>query len=60
MIQVTRWLKPDELVYYKDRYITVKEWIYIEAKRIHNKVDVKTTVRSNNNGQLSIFRTKIK
>tara|TARA_Y100000593_G_scaffold92630_1_gene184910 strand:- start:942 stop:1124 length:183 start_codon:yes stop_codon:yes gene_type:complete len=60
MIQVTKWLEPDELVYYKNRYIAVKKWIYIEAERIQSKVNVKTIVRSNNNNQLSIFRNKLR
>ena len=38
----------------------VPKWIYIEAERIQNNVNVKTIVKSRNNGQLSIFRTKIK
>ena len=59
MIQVTRWLEPEELVYHKRRYITIQKWIYIEADRIKKSVGVKTYVQSLG-GQLSIFRDKIK
>ena len=59
MIQVTRWLEPEELVYHKGRYIKIKEWIYIEAKRITEATSVKTSIKSNGD-QLAIFRKKIK
>ena len=59
MIQVTRWLEPEELVYHKGRYITIKKWIYIEADRIKESIGVKTYVQSLG-GQLSIFRDKIR
>ena len=59
MIQVTRWLEPEELVYHKRRYITIHKWMYIEADRIKKSVGVKTYVQSLG-GQLSIFRDKIK
>ena len=59
MIQVTRWLEPEELVYHRGRYITIQKWIYIEADRIKKSVGVKTYVQSLG-GQLSIFRDKIR
>ena len=59
MIQVTRWLDPEELVYHEKRFIKTKEWIYIEAKRIKKATGVKTSVESNGD-QLAIFRNKIK
>ena len=59
MIQVTRWLEPEELVYHKGRYVKTKEWIYLEAKRIEESIGVKTYVQDLG-GQLSIFRDKIR
>ena len=59
MIQVTRWLDPEELVYHNGRFIKIKEWIYIESKRITEATNVKTFVKSYGD-QLSIFRNKIR
>ena len=59
MIQITRWLDPEELVFYEGEYIKTKQWIYIEAKRIQESVNVKTYVQELS-GQLSIFRDKIR
>ena len=59
VIQVTRWLDPEELVYHNKRFIKINEWIYIEAKRITEATNVKTSVESYG-GQLAIFRNKIR
>ena len=59
MIQITRWLEPEELVYHEKRFIKTKKWIYIEADRIKESIGVKTYVQSLG-GQLSIFRDKIR
>ena len=60
MIQVTKWLEPDELIYHDNRYVRIKEWIYIEAGRIESKINVRTIVKSNGDNQLSIFRNKLR
>ena len=59
MIQVTRWLEPEELVYHEKRFIKIKDWLYIEAKRITEATNVKTFVKSSGS-QLAIFRNKIR
>ena len=59
MIQVTRWLDPEELVYHKGTYIKTKIWIQIEANRISKDVGIKTYVREIGS-QLAIFREKIR
>ncbi len=59
MIQVTRWIDPEELVFHKGTYIKAKIWIYIEASRISKDAGVKTYVREIGD-QLSIFREKLR
>ena len=34
MIQITKWLNPDEETWYRGTYITVLEWLMIEKEKI--------------------------
>ena len=60
MIQITKWLDPDDETWYKGTYITVLEWLMIEKEHISNLTGKTTTIRTNSEGFKAIFRKRIK
>ena len=60
MIQITKWLNPDEETWYKGTYITVLEWLMIEKESISRLTGKITTIRTNSEGAKAIFRKRIK
>ena len=60
MIQITKWLDPDDETWYKGTYITVAEWLMIEKEHIFNLTGKPTTIRTNPEGYKAIFRKRIK
>ena len=60
MIQITKWLDPDDETWYKGTYITVAEWLMIEKEYISNLTGKITTIRTNSEGYKAIFRKRIK
>ena len=60
MIQITKWLNPDDETWYKGKYITVLEWLIIEKDYIAKLTGKITTIRTNSDGAKAIFRKRIK
>ena len=60
MIQITKWLNPDDETWYKGAYITTLEWLMIEKEHILNLTGKPTTIRTNPEGYKAIFRKRIK
>ena len=60
MIQITKWLDPDDETWYKGVYITVYEWLMIEKEHIAKLTGKTTIIRTNPEGAKAIFRKRIK
>ena len=60
MIQITKWLNPEDKTWYKGTYITILEWLKIEKEYIANLTSKITTIRTNSEGAKAIFRQRIK
>ena len=60
MIQITKWLNPDDETWYKGKYITVLEWLIIEKDYIAKLTGKITTIRTDADGAKAIFRQRIK
>ena len=60
MIQITKWLNPDDETWYRGTYITVREWLMIEKEYIANLTGKTTTIRTNSEGAKTVFRQRIK
>ena len=60
MIQITKWLDPDEETWYRGTYITVLEWLMIEKEHIARNTGKATTIRTNSEGAKAVFRQRIK
>ena len=60
MIQITKWLNPDDETWYKGKYITVREWLMIEKEHISRLTGKITTIRTDSEGAKAIFRKRIK
>ena len=60
MIQITKWLDPEDETWYKGTYITVLEWLMIEKEYLANYTGKKVEIRTNSEGGKAIFREKIK
>ena len=60
MIQITKWLNPEDEMWYRGTYITILEWLIIEKEHIANRTSKITTIRTNSEGAKAIFRKRIK
>ena len=60
MIQITKWLNPNEDTWYQGLYITVLEWLIIEKERLAKITKRKVIIKTNPKGYKAIFREKIK
>ena len=60
MIQITKWLNPEDETWYKGKYITVREWLMIEKEHISRLTGKITTIRTNSEGAKAVFRKRIK
>ena len=60
MIQITKWLNPEDETWYRGTYITVFEWLMIEKEKIARLTGKTTTIRTNSEGAKAVFRQKIK
>ena len=60
MIQITKWLNPDDETWYRGTYITVLEWLMIEKEHIAKLTSKTATIRTNSEGFKAIFRKRIK
>ena len=60
MIQITKWLNPEDETWYKGTYITIFEWLMIEKEHIAKLTGKKTIIKTNLEGYKAIFRKKLK
>ena len=60
MIQITKWLNPNDETWYRGTYITTREWLMIEKEHIAKLSNKKTIIRTNAEGYKAIFRERIK
>jgi|TARA_R100000093_G_scaffold21782_1_gene12424 hypothetical protein len=60
MIQITKWLIPDEETWYQGTYITVLEWLMIEKEHLTNITGKKVIIKTDSKGNKAIFRERLK
>ena len=60
MIQITKWLIPDEETWYQETYITVLEWLMIQKEHLSNLTGKKVIIKTDSRGNKAIFREKLK
>ena len=60
MIQITKWLVPDEDTWYQCTYITNLEWLMIEKQYLANLTGKKVIIKTDSKGRKAIFRERIK
>ena len=60
MIQITKWLNPNDETWYRGTYITILEWLMIEKEYISRLTGKTTTIRTNEEGAKAVFRKRIK
>ena len=60
MIQITKWLNPEDETWYKGTYITILEWLMIEKEQIARRTGKITTIETNSEGAKAVFRKRIK
>ena len=59
MIQITKYMDPDETVWHEGRPMSVLEWIEIERTRITEKSGKETLVKTKR-GKMAIFRERMR
>ena len=60
MIQITKWIDPDDRVYCQGRYISNREWLEHEKKIVEEKSGKKAFIMDSGDGSQALFREKIK
>ena len=60
MIQITKWLDPNEETWFKETYITNFEWLMIQKEHISKLTGKKVIIETNSEGEKAIFRKRIK
>tara|TARA_R100000306_G_C4283284_1_gene96207 strand:- start:189 stop:371 length:183 start_codon:yes stop_codon:yes gene_type:complete len=60
MIQITKWLEPNDDTWYQGIYITVYEWLMIEKERLAKITKKKVIIKTDPRGYKAIFREKLK
>ena len=60
MIQITKWLNPEEDTWYRGTYITTREWLIIEKDRLEKLTNKRVVIQTDSEGAKAIFREKIK
>ena len=60
MIQITKWLEPNEDTWYQGAYITVYEWLMIEKERLSKITKKKVIIKTNSKGHKAMFRDRLK
>ena len=60
MIQITKWLDPNEETWCKETYITNFEWLMIQKEHISKLTGKKVIIETNSEGEKAIFRKRIK
>ena len=60
MMQITKWLDPNDETWFKDVYITTGEWLMIEKDRLEKLTNKRVVIRTNSEGGKAIFRERLK
>ena len=60
MIQITKWLDPNEETFYQNTYITNFEWLMIEKERLTEITKKKVIIKTDPKGYKAIFRERLK
>ena len=60
MIQITKWLNPNDETWYKGSYITILEWLMIEEEKIARLTGKITIIKTTPEGAKAVFRKRIK
>ena len=60
MIQITKWLDPEDETWFKGTYITTYEWLMIEKDRLEKVTNKRVVIRTDPEGAKAIFRERIK
>ena len=60
MIQITKWLNPNEEMWYQGTLITNLEWLMIEKQRLSKLTGKRVTIHTSSDGGKAIFRERIK
>ena len=62
MIQITKWLNPDDKTWSSEYngYISTRQWLEDECNRLRKLTDKKVFIKSNIDGAQAIFREKLK
>ena len=60
MIQITKWLDPDDETWFRGRYITTREWLMIEKQRLSKLTKKRVVISTDSSGAKAIFRERIK
>ena len=60
MIQITKWINPNEDTWHRGTYITNLEWLMIEKENLINITNKKVIIKTNSKGYKAIFREKLK
>ena len=60
MIEITKWLDPNDETWFKGIYITTGEWLIIEKERLAKLTKKRVVIRTADDGSKAIFREKIK
>ena len=60
MIQITKWIAPDEETWYKGTFITNLEWLMIEKERLNKYTGKTIIIKTDEEGNKAIFRERIK
>ena len=60
MIQITKWLDPNDETWFKGVYITTGEWLMIEKQRLSKLTKKRVVINTDPNGAKAIFRERIK
>tara|TARA_Y100000310_G_scaffold210435_1_gene211064 strand:- start:187 stop:369 length:183 start_codon:yes stop_codon:yes gene_type:complete len=60
MIQITKWLVPDEQTWYQGTYITNLEWLTIEKEHLADLTGKKVIIKTDSKGRKAVFRERIK
>jgi hypothetical protein len=59
MIQITKWMNPDEYIYKDRRRITVMEWAE-DQRKIIERITGKETYIKTRDGKIAIYRERLK
>ncbi|MBC8294591.1 MAG: hypothetical protein H8E55_02155 [Pelagibacterales bacterium] len=59
-LQITKWINPNDEIWFQGKYITNREWLIIEKARIEKVFSKKVIICKNETKEESIWREKLK